>query len=122
MKCFWTHGAMGMGEVIRLLDGVLHWKPRTVQTLIRRLVEKGALSAESVGRDFRYEAAVSQTDCQREEGRTFLQRVFDGRLAPFVAGMVDRKEVSRDELAALRQLLDEAESRFASSAKPRKRA
>jgi BlaI family penicillinase repressor len=121
MKCFWSHGAMGMGEVVKALDGVLHWKPRTVQTLIRRLVEKGALRVESLGRDFRYHPAVSQEDCQRDESRSFLLRVFDGRLAPFVAAMVDRQEVSRDELQALRQLLDEAESRPAKSSPTRKR-
>jgi BlaI family penicillinase repressor len=89
-----------------------------VQTLIRRLVEKGALHAESVGRDFRYHPAVAQEDCQLDEGRSFLRRVFDGRLTPFVAAMVDREGISRDELDALRQLLDDAEAK---SPKSRKR-
>ena len=119
MKFFWKLGPMGMGEAMKALEGVLHWKPRTVQTLIRRLVDKGALHAESQGRDFRYHPAVSQEDCQREESRSFLHRVFDGRLAPFVAAMMDREEVSRDELAALRQLLDDAE---ATAPKKKKRA
>jgi BlaI family penicillinase repressor len=122
MKSFWQLGPMGVADAVKSLEGVLHWKPRTVQTLIRRLVEKGALRVESLGRDFRYHPAVSQEECQRDEGRSFLRRVFDGRLAPFVAGMVEREEVSRDELQALRQLLDEAESRPAKSAAPRKRA
>lgn len=121
MKCFWQLGPMGVGEVVKALEGVLHWKPRTVQTLIRRLVEKGALRVEAMGRDFKYHPAVSQEDCQRDEGRSFLQRVFDGRLAPFVAAMVEREEVSRDELQALRQLLDEAESRPAKNTAKRKR-
>jgi BlaI family penicillinase repressor len=112
MKCFWSFGPMGMGEVIKALDGAFAWKPRTVQTLIRRLVDKGALRVESQGRDFRYHPAVSQEDCQRDEGRSFLRRVFDGRLAPFVAGMMDREEVSTDELKALRELLDEAEGKI----------
>lgn len=122
MKCFWSLGPMGMGGAMKALEGVLHWKPRTVQTLIRRLVDKGALRAESLGRDFRYHPAVTQEDCQRDEGRSFLQRVFDGRLAPFVASMVDREEVSRDELAALRKLLDDAESKSVRTAKPAKKS
>lgn len=121
MKCFWAHGTMGMGEVVKALDSPT-WKPRTVQTLIRRLVEKGALRVEAEGRDFRYVAAVEQAECQRDEGRSFLERVFDGRLAPFVAAMVDREEVSREELMALRQLLDEAESRSAKPSPRRKQS
>ena len=111
MKFFWKLGPMGMGDAVKALEDVPHWKPRTVQTLIRRLVDKGALRAESQGRDFRYHPAVAQEDCQRDESRSFLRRVFDGRLAPFVAAMVDREEVSRDELHALRQLLDDAEGK-----------
>ena len=122
MKCFWSLGPMGMGEAMKALEGELQWKPRTVQTLIRRLVDKGALRVESLGRDFRYHPAVSQEDCQRDESRSFLRRVFDGRLAPFVAAMVDREEVSRDELATLRQLLDDAESKATKSSRTKKRA
>jgi BlaI family penicillinase repressor len=122
MKSFWKHGPMGVAEAVKSLEDMLHWKPRTVQTLIRRLVEKGALRVESEGRDFCYHPAVSQEECQREEGRSFLRRVFDGRLAPFVAGMVEREEVSREELQTLRRMLDEAEKRTAKPTRTRRSA
>jgi BlaI family penicillinase repressor len=109
MKVFWDRGASTVAEVVKELEGRLHWKPRTVQTLVRRLAEKGALTVETIGREFRYAPAVAQEDCQHEESRSFLKRVFDGRLAPFVAGLMEREEVSKDDLAALRQMLKEAE-------------
>lgn len=109
MKVFWERGPSTVAEVVKELEGRLHWKPRTVQTLVRRLAEKGALIVEAVGREFRYVPAVAQEDCQHEESRSFLQRVFNGRLTPFVAGMMEREEVSQDDLAALRQILQEAE-------------
>jgi predicted transcriptional regulator len=37
-----------------------------------------------------------------------LKRVFDGRLTPFVAALMEEKQVSRTELDELRQLLDAA--------------
>jgi BlaI family penicillinase repressor len=109
MKVFWERGPSTVAEVVKELEGRLHWKPRTVQTLVRRLAEKGALIVEAVGREFRYVPAVAQEDCQHEESRSFLKRVFDGRLTPFVAGMMEREEVSRDDLDALRKILQEAE-------------
>jgi BlaI family transcriptional regulator, penicillinase repressor len=109
MKVFWERGASTVAEVVKELEGRLHWKPRTVQTLVRRLAEKGALAVETVGREFRYVPAVAQDECQQEESRSFLARVFDGRLAPFVAGLMEREEVSKDDLEALRQVLREAE-------------
>ena len=112
MKVLWDKGASTVAEVVKELEGRLHWKPRTVQSLMRRLVEKGALISESQGRDFRYRPAFTQDECQLDEGRTFLQRVFQGRLTPFVAAMVDQQEVSKDELRELRALLDEAEKKI----------
>lgn len=112
MKVLWERGTSTLGEVVRELEGRLAWKPRTVQSLIRRLTDKGALAVEAVGREFRYSPAVAQDQCQHEESVSFLDRVFNGRLTPFVAGMMEREEVSKDDLAALRQMLAEAEKKL----------
>lgn len=112
MNVLWERGTSTLGEVVRELEGRLHWKPRTVQSLIRRLTEKGALAVESVGREFRYTPAVDQDQCQHEESRSFLDRVFNGRLTPFVAGLMEREEVTKDDLAALREVLAQAEKKL----------
>lgn len=112
MKVLWERGASTVAEVVKELEGRLHWKPRTVQTLVRRLADKGALAVETVGREFRYAPAVAQDECQHEESRSFLQRVFDGRLTPFVSALMEREEVSKDDLEALRQVLREAEKKL----------
>jgi BlaI family penicillinase repressor len=115
MIVFWERGPSTLRQVIETLGGETDWKPRTVQTLIRRLVQKGALSVQELGREFRYAPVFTQTDCQLDESRSFLGRVFDGRLVPFLAGMVESEEIPREEIDALRCLLDEAEKRQAQS-------
>lgn len=112
MKVLWERGTSTLSEVVKELEGRLHWKPRTVQSLIRRLTDKGALAVEPVGREFRYSPAVAQDQCQHEESRSFLDRVFNGRLTPFVAGMMEREEISQDDLAALREVLNQAEKKL----------
>jgi len=112
MKVLWERGTSTLAEVVKELEGRLAWKPRTVQSLIRRLTDKGALAVEAIGREFRYSPAVAQDQCQHEESVSFLDRVFNGRLTPFVAGMMEREEVSKDDLAALRQMLAEAEKKL----------
>ena len=112
MKVLWERGSSTLSEVVKELEGRLHWKPRTVQSLIRRLSDKGALAVEAVGREFRYTPAVAQNQCQHEESVSFLDRVFNGRLTPFVAGLMEREKVSKDELAALREVLAQAEAKL----------
>lgn len=111
MRVFWEEGVRTVAEAVKVLDGRLHWKPRTVQTLVRRLAEKGALAVETVGREYRYSPAVSQADCQHEESRSFLRKVFDGRLAPFVASLMEREQLRGEDLEALRKMLREAEKK-----------
>ena len=117
MKVLWELGDASLGDVVKGLGDQCDWKPRTVQTLVRRLVEKGAVAVEVQGRDFRYRPAVIQGDCQIDEGKSFLRKVFDGRLTPFVAALMAEKEVSREELTQLRQLLDAAEAKTTPSNK-----
>lgn len=118
MNVFWEKGSSGLREVVEALEHESHWKPRTVQTLIRRLVNKGALSVEEVGREFRYHPVYSQAECQLDESRSFLGRVFDGRLVPFFAGMVEHESIDGEEIEALRRILDEAEKRQGSLPNP----
>ena len=111
MHVFWERGPSSLREIVESLENDSDWKPRTVQTLIRRLVTKGALSVEEKGREFRYTPVFSQADCQHDESRSFLGRVFEGRLVPFLAGMVENEAISKTEIEELRRLLDAAEER-----------
>lgn len=111
MNALWQMGRGSLREIVERLDGDTDWKPRTVQSLVRRLVEKGAVSAEARGREFLYAPALLQEQCQLHESRSFLGRVFGGQVVPFLAGIVEKENLSETEISELRQLLDQAESR-----------
>ncbi len=109
MRVFWDQGEMSTGDVIETLESQTDWNPRTIQTLIRRLHNKGALEVTSkTGRQFIYKATVAETECGHAASRSFLGRVFDGKLAPFVANFVENESVSEEEIDELRRLLDRA--------------
>ena len=114
MHTVWEIGPATLREIVDHLsaDDSTDWKPRTIQTLVRRLGDKGALRSEptSSGREFRYHAALSRSECQQKESRSFLGRVFDGRLAPFIAGFVEDEKISQDEIDELRALLNRVEN------------
>ena len=82
------------------------WKPSTVKTLLRRLVEKGHLKTKRIGNSFLYEPA--------EEAVPSLQRALDHLLedvhgeitAPLLMHLVKRSRLTSDEVDELRTLLD----------------
>ena len=46
MKSVWDHGPLTAGEVVSRLEAQTRWHPRTIKTLLARLVKKGAVKAE----------------------------------------------------------------------------
>lgn len=109
MEVLWGKNPLSAAEVIDALQDESEWHPKTIRTLLERLVQKGALSREKRAGCFRYAPLVEREDCLREEGRSFLNRFFGGQLAPMVASFLDDAEVSRKEIEQLRALLDKRE-------------
>ena len=107
MAEFWRLGEATAREVVTALEGRQQWKPRTVQSLINRLVGKGALGFEQRGREYVYRPAVEESRCVHEASRTFVDRVFSGKLAPLLACFLEREKVSKNELEEIRKLLEE---------------
>src|SRR6476661_8368232 len=108
MKVVWDHGPLTAGEVVRHLAAERRWSPRTVKTLLSRLVKKGAAEVRTEdadtasggagggaggGRRFLYRARVSREACVRRESRSFLSRVFDGAAAPAVLHLLSQCDV-----------------------------
>jgi BlaI family penicillinase repressor len=107
MAEFWRLGEATAREIVSALEGRQQWKPRTVQSLINRLVGKGALAFEQHGREYIYRPAVEESRCVHEASRTFVDRVFSGKLAPLLACFLEREKVSKNELEEIRKLLEE---------------
>lgn len=107
MDVIWgSAGPMTAAEVVARLRGRVDWSPRTIKTLLGRLLSKGVLSAEAAGRKYVYHADVKRESCVREETRTFVDRVFGGSSSAMLSHFVHQAPLSADEIAELRAILD----------------
>ena len=82
------------------------WHPKTARTLLTRLVKKGALESELLGRVYVYNPRVSERECVASVSRSFLDRVFGGSLKPMLAHFAEEKKLTREDLRELWDLLD----------------
>lgn len=105
MEPIWQAGACTAADVIRRLRATHDWNHSTIRTLLARLVEKGALAYAVDGARYIYRAAVSRERCVRQEGRTFLDKVFGGDVGALVAHFVADASLGPDQIDQLRQLL-----------------
>src|SRR6185503_16401303 len=77
MKVIWEKQPITTNEVVDALAET-DWKPKTIHTLLRRLVDKGALHFERKGREYSFQALISAQESEQALTRSFLGRFFDG--------------------------------------------
>ena len=106
MKVLWEQGPLAARDVIGSLPGSVEWAPKTVKTLLSRLVAKGALSYEQVGNSYVYRASCTRDEVTHQETRGFVERVFGGSVAPLVAHFLREHKLTDAEVEELKQLLE----------------
>lgn len=109
MQIVWQRRSATAAEVIEALVPRTGWNHRTVRTLLARLVDKGVLSVKQEGHRYRYRPQVSRSKCIREAGQTFLKKVFGGDPAELLVHFVRNTNISEQEIARLKELLDQKE-------------
>lgn len=111
MKIVWTKSPITTNEVVDALTPVTTWKPKTIMTLLKRLVQKEALGYEKKGRIFEYYPRVGEQECARVESQSFLQKVYGGTLQPMLAHFLSETDLSKEDIEELKQILDERSKR-----------
>lgn len=110
MKAVWDGPAEGLtaGEVVEAVARVQHWHPRTIKTLLTRLVQKKAVDVRVDGRRYLYLPRVPRDAALRRESRSFLSRVFGGAVAPAVVHLLEQSDLklTPQEIEQLRQILE----------------
>ena len=106
MKICWGKPLVTAQEIIETLAAKDEWHPKTVKTLLNRLVKKRALGFKKAGRAYLYQPLVAENDCVTAESQSFLDRVFGGSLQPMLAHLVENRRLSPKEIAELKNLLN----------------
>ena len=109
MEIVWNDNPIGTNEITDRLTGDGERSPKTIQTLIRRLVDKGALSFEKRGRQFYYTPAIDRDDFIDNQKRRFADRFFGGDVTSLVSSFVGGGKITRKELEEIRSIIDSAE-------------
>ncbi|HYH04204.1 MAG TPA: BlaI/MecI/CopY family transcriptional regulator [Bacillota bacterium] len=108
MKIFWESAPITANEMIEKLKGHVSWQPKTVKTLISRLLKKQAIAFEKDDRVYRYYPLVNKEDCTREENHFFLKRVYNGELNVMLTSFLSSRQLSEKNIEELKEILDRA--------------
>ena len=107
MDVLWRQHPLAADDVVAALGDVQQWQEPTIKTLLNRLLNKGAITAEKEGRRYLYSPVLQREEWVLEESQGLLERLFDGRVAPLVAHFSHHRKLSRKDIAELRKLLED---------------
>lgn len=105
MNILWgSEGGLTSGEIRSELKK--EWERTTVLTLLSRLTDKGAISAEKDGRSFRYHSLVSRDEYGLSKTRNILDTLYNGSIKRMMTALCDSRGITEQEAEELREILD----------------
>jgi len=111
MNVLWDRSPLSGSEVADEICGRMKWQPKTVKTLLGRLVKKGALRYREEGNRYFYTPAFPRERYVAAESRSFIDRVFGGKTTPALVHMVETMDLSEDDLRELRSIIQRKEKK-----------
>lgn len=106
MKEIWSKNPITANAVVDSLSDSTTWSPKTIKTLLNRLVKKKVVGYETRGREYQYFPIIEEAILVKEESRSFLKRVFGGTVKPLLATLVESEDLSEVEIEELKRILE----------------
>jgi BlaI family transcriptional regulator, penicillinase repressor len=110
MEALWAEAPATAAQVGDRIDSGRGWSAQTVKTLLARLVAKGAVATRQDGRRYLYSPLIEREVHVAGDVRKLVDRLFGGRVAPLVAHLAEREELSPADIAEIEALLEALKS------------
>ena len=111
LSVLWKRGPSTVRDVHEALRASQDTGYTTVLKLLQIMMQKGLVRRDESQRSHVYRAAVTCDGTQRRLVGDLLEKAFAGSARDLVMRALSVKPASREELAAIRALLDEAEKK-----------
>ena len=112
LRCLWKASPLEIKDIQGMLASEKGWNGNMVRGLVVRLLEKGAIGAETSARYYRYYPIAQEEECVRQETESFVDRVFEGSMPKLLAAFAGSGRLSakdREEIGAMLKKLEEEE-------------
>ena len=106
MMKFWEKGSSMTLEEVQEAVVLYNWTDNTVRNFLTRIVNKGFLKVDKLGRKNLYVPIVSDEYIDKK-GKSLLEKLYDDSLQHFVAGLYEADSLTKEDIIELRDYLDE---------------
>jgi predicted transcriptional regulator len=103
----WQNEPVSSAELAKRSEEAFGWKKSTTYTVLKRLCDKGIFQNEKGT----VTSLLSRQDFYALQSQRFVEETFDGSLPAFLAAFTARKNLSAEEIAQLRRMVEEFEEK-----------
>ncbi len=111
LRHLWERGEATVAGIWEALHADRGLAQTTVATLLSRLERRGVVARRTDQRQYVYRALVSEAEVRRSMVGELTERLFEGDVAALVNHLLTSRDIAPGDLARLRALIDDAESR-----------
>ena len=109
LECLWEGSPKTVMQIVKDMKVRAGWAKSTSTTMVKRMTEKGLLRCEEGEKARLYYPMVDKDEATHQETESFLDRVYQGSVGLMMSAMVKRNNLTKNDIAELHALLEEAE-------------
>ncbi|MBD5806201.1 CopY/TcrY family copper transport repressor [Lactobacillus sp. 0.1XD8-4] len=105
MRVVWSLKQTTSSQIIEILQRKVDWKPATIKTLLRRLVDKKALSATRQGRGFIYQPLVAEQQTMDQAADNLFDNICERHVGCTLEHVISNATLSKEDIKNLQSIL-----------------
>lgn len=98
----WNNEPITSGQLVKMAEKELSWKPTTSYTVLKRLCERGIFQNQGGA----VTSLISREEFYALQSEQFVEETFDGSLPAFLAAFGSRKKMTDAEIEELKKIID----------------
>ena len=103
MNVLWDRGDTSAKEIAGILGEEVGWGKTTTYTVIKKCIDKGAVSRQDPG--FICHAEVTQDKVREYETKELIDKMYNGSTDKLVASLLSSDRLSHEEIDRLKKLV-----------------
>lgn len=104
MELLWSNKVLAAKDISKIIKEYIGWEKNTTYTVIKRLIDKGAVQREDPG--FLCSAKVTKREIQDIETNALLKKMFNGSLTSFITDYLDHQSLTVAEVIELQRVIN----------------
>jgi len=104
MELLWSNQSLSAKDIAKIIKDYIGWEKNTTYTVIKRLIDKGAIVREEPG--FICKAIITKAEVQKIEAHALFDKLFGGDITNFFKEYLANEKLGAEEIRELRKIVD----------------